>query len=207
MTYINSKIILALLLMNSCAYLEYREIFEYTKNYILGIDDLVIDSDYLEGRRASFIKVKLGRSKFAIFVLSSYSDLGFVWVGPNEEKIITKHGRVIETSDLQHNLEILNKSQVMIAGPDASQISIALSEPSSTIYQSIDRSDLGEENLVLVKPYTAIKYKETFNTDFYRWSGVNYYWIDSATNLPLKTITSPHPLLGEMTIEFYYNYK
>ena len=207
MTYINRKIVLMLFLLNSCAYLEYRDIFEYSKNYILGIDDLIIDADYLKDRQSSFIKVKLGRSKVATFTLSSYSDLGFIWVGANNEQIITKHGRVIETSQLDHNLEILTKEEVTKSANGSSELLIALFNPSAIISQSINRFDLGKKSLLLDKTYLTNKYKEAFNTDSYSWSGTNYYWLDVQTNLPLKTISSPHPLLDEMEIEFYYKYK
>ena len=114
MTYINKKVFLILFLLNSCAHLEYREIYDLAKNSIVGIEDLKIDSEFLENRQSSFIKIKLGRTRIAIFSLSSYSGDIFTWVGANNEKIITKNGRIIATNELDYNLEILTKSQISL---------------------------------------------------------------------------------------------
>ena len=209
MTYINKKVFLILFLLNSCAHLEYREIYDLAKNSIVGIEDLKIDSEFLENRQSSFIKIKLGRTRIAIFSLSSYSGDIFTWVGANNEKIITKNGRIIATNELDYNLEILTKSQIGLSSNENSQyeVLIALSEPSATISQLITVNKLENQTLSREQNYLAEKYLEEFKTKTYKWSGTNYYWIDQKSRLPLKTIATPHPLLGQIEIDYFYKYK
>jgi len=206
MTYINNKLILACLLLNSCAYLEYREMYDFAKVSIVGVDDIEIDPSYLEDREFSFIKVKLGRSKVATLTLVSVQDNIYEWIGANNERIITMHGRVIATSGLEYNLQILNTAKIGDVVDIEKNLLISLSEPSAIVSQSITSFTLGEDKLELERTYLSKRYKEVYVTDSYKWAGSNYYWIDPKTNLPLKTISSPHPYLDKLEIEFYYKF-
>ena len=140
MTYINNKLILACLLLNSCAYLEYREMYDFAKVSIVGVDDIEIDPSYLEDREFSFIKVKLGRSKVATLTLVSVQDNIYEWIGANNERIITMHGRVIATSGLEYNLQILNTAKIGDVVDIEKNLLISLSEPSAIVSQSITLS-------------------------------------------------------------------
>ena len=72
MTYINKKFIFALLAINSCAHIEYSEVYKYAKTSIVGVDDIIIDKDYyLYEGRSSFIKVRLGKRLVATLVLAN----------------------------------------------------------------------------------------------------------------------------------------
>ena len=142
----------------------------------------------------------------ATLSLISVNDDIFEWIGSDNERIVTKNGRIIETSGLKHNSKILNLHQVKIEPGIENELLISLFEPSATISQSILLIDLGEEILMMEKNYSSRVYQEVFKTNSYRWSGSNYYWFDSKTNLPIKTTTFTHPLLDVIEIEFYYKY-
>ena len=92
----NKKLILCnILFLNSCAFLEYEETFTAMKVLTFGVKDIAIDSEFVENRGSSFIKVKIGRSILAIMTLSRIEDDTFIWVGQNNEIIKTKYGRII----------------------------------------------------------------------------------------------------------------
>ena len=128
----------------------------------------------------------------------------FEWVGSNGEKIITKNGRIIETVGLEHNIQLLNRSEATLALDSDKELLISLYDPSATISQTIKTYDLGIESLELDKTYISKSYREDFTTNNYKWSGSNFYWVDTRTSLPIKTIASSHPYLDSFEIEFYY---
>ena len=206
MTYINKSIIITCVMLNSCAYIDYRAVYDYTKLTILGVEDLKVDERLLDELSASFIKVKIGRTRIAILPLSTVQDNVFEWVGAGGEKIITANGRIIATTGLDHNVEILSLQNVALDLDASKELLISLRDPDAIISQSRTSYDLGDAVLELDQGYLTRSYQEDFKTNDYNWSGTNYYWIDSRTLLPIKTIASPHPLLGTIEIEYFYKY-
>ena len=207
MTYINKKFIFACLVINSCAHIDYREVYTFAKTSIVGVDDIVIDKDYyLYENRSSFIKVRLGKRLIATLVLANVENNIFEWVGSNGEKIITKNGRIIETLGLSHNMEVINLYNINLNLDSKKELLITLRDPQATISQSIQSYDLGQQVIDLDKTFIAQTYREDFMTQDYKWSGSNFYWIDKVSSLPIKTVSSTHPYLDTIEIEFYYTF-
>lgn len=207
MTYINKKFIFALLAINSCAHIEYSEVYKYAKTSIVGVDDIIIDKDYyLYEGRSSFIKVRLGKRLVATLVLANVENNIFEWVGSNGEKIITKNGRIIETLGLSHNMEVINLNNINLNLDSEKELLITLHDPQATISQSIQSYDLGQQIIDLDKTFIAQSYREDFITHDYKWSGSNFYWVDTTSSLPIKTVSSTHPYLDAIEIEFYYTF-
>jgi len=207
MTYINKKFIFALLAINSCAHIDYREVYTYAKTSIVGVDDIIIDKDYyLYEDKSSFIKVRLGKRLVATLVLANVENNIFEWVGSNNEKIITKNGRIIETLGLSHNMEVINLYNINLNLDSKKELLITLRDPQATISQSIQSYDLGQQIIELDKTFIAQSYREDFITHDYKWSGSNFYWVDTASSLPIKTVSSTHPYLDAIEIEFYYTF-
>ena len=207
MTYINKSFIFVFLIINSCAHIDYREVYTFAKTSIVGVEDIKIDEDYyLYESKSSFIKVRLGKSLVATLVLANIENNYFEWVGANSEKIITKNGRIIETFGLEHNMEVLNLASVDLDLDSERELLISLNDPQAIISQSIKSYDLGKKPIELNKIFIAHAYREDFITHDYNWSGSNFYWVDSISSLPIKTVTSSHPYLEKFEIEFYYTF-
>ncbi len=208
MTYINKSFILVFLIINSCAHIDYREVYTFAKTSIVGVEDIKIDKDYyLYKSRSSFIKVRLGKRLVATLVLANVENNDiFEWVGANGEKIITKNGRIIETVGLKHNMEVLNLSNIDLDLDSERELLISLNDPQATISQSIKSYELGKKPIELNKIFIAHAYREDFITHDYNWSGSNFYWVDSISSLPIKTVSSSHPYLETLEIEFYYTF-
>ena len=47
-------------------------------------------------------------------------------------------------------------------------------------------------------------FEEHFESKKIRWKGVNLYWVDSETNLVLRSRQEIHPYEDTINIEFYY---
>lgn len=207
MTYINKKFIFACLIINSCAHIDYREVYTFAKTSIVGVDDIIIDKDYyLYESRSSFIKVSLGKRLVATLVLANVENNIFEWVGANGEKIITKNGRIIETLGLSHNMEVISLSNIDLNLDSERELLISLNDPEAIVSQSIKSYDLGQQLIDLDKEFITQSYRDDFITRDYKWRGSNFYWVDKATSLPVKTISSTHPYLDNIEIEFYYTF-
>ena len=74
MTYINKKLILTILILTSCAYIDYSDIYDYAKISILGAEDIKIDDVFIKESKSSFIKAKLGKTLVATLVLANVED-------------------------------------------------------------------------------------------------------------------------------------
>ncbi len=204
MIYINKNLIFVILILTSCAHINYSDLYNYAKISVIGVEDIKIDDAFVNDSKSSFIKVKLGKTLVATLVLANVNNNIFEWVGSNGEKIITKNGRIIETNGLEHNMQLLNLSEAKLKLDGNKELLISLYEPSATISQIIKSYDLGIESLELDKTYVSDSYREDFTTSNYKWSGSNFYWVDKKTSLPIKTIASSHPYLDNLEIEFYY---
>lgn len=102
MTYMNKSvsIILFVLLITSCNAFTLSAITPIFKTALLGVDDIEIDQEYIDRMNYSFLKVNVGRTGVAIFVLSSIEDKRYVWIGEAQEKIVTQNGKIVELSGL-----------------------------------------------------------------------------------------------------------
>ena len=69
MTYMINKLVVyfcILLLCSSCNYISYSQIAPMVKTAVFGVDDIVIDDEYLKNKEYSFAKIKIGKSGIAI---------------------------------------------------------------------------------------------------------------------------------------------
>ena len=80
--------------LNSCSLVETKDIPTIARSLILGPPDMVISNEVYENMPYSFAKVKIGRSGAGLMVLSSIEEDIHEWIGPNDEKIFTKNGKI-----------------------------------------------------------------------------------------------------------------
>jgi len=209
MIYIIKKLLIISLLLNSCAFIENKGTYDVISNLAFGVPDIPIDSNFVQEKSSSFIKIKIGRSAIAIMTLSQIRGDVFVWVGANKERIETRYGRVISAIGLGHNMEILNTSNIKPIESGETDLIIRLQDPEAIAEVKLITSEEGQERLLLDKPYFTNKYKVLFSTRSFKWSGSNYYWLDTRSDLPflpIKSVTVIHPRISPIEIEFYYKF-
>jgi hypothetical protein len=50
----------------------------------------------------------------------------------------------------------------------------------------------------------VIVYSEEYSSLPLKWRGKNYYWVDTKTDLTLRTNQSIHPFEDRIQVDFYY---
>lgn len=203
----NNRLILSCFLLTSCINSEYQLLYDLTKSNLLGVDDIIINQEFIQARNYSFIKVRIGKSEVFVMTLLSVNENVFEWVGLNGLRIKTKYGRVIETYGLKHNYEAIDKSN-FVDYRDVNDMSILVKLDSPEAVFNLAMSyEKSFDEVYSDNQLAAIKLKESFkSTSAFRWGGENEYWYDPNSRLPLKTIHHIHPYIEPLDIEFYYKY-
>ena len=193
-----------ILLLSSCSFIEISDIPAYSKEFIFGAPDIEISNEYYLDMPFSFAKVKLGRSGVAIFSLAAIDNGTYAWIGEDGTRIYTRNGKIIQTLGLDHDVSHLTewdypfnlsyyiaKSKIQLGNPPA-----LLSQQSTLTFSH-------EELIGLEKDYLAKVFIEGFNTNRYKWTGQNMYWISERGRV-IRSTQKIHPNLGEIEITFYY---
>ena len=196
MTYMTKYLFVTLFFLQSCAFIDYREVPALLWSSITGPEELIVDEGFQEEMEYSFIRARIGDSYAIMTLLSSDNEI-FEWVSADKQRIYTYNGRVIKTSGLTFNSQLLGITE------DSDLISpqervIQLSNPHAIFTQHISQKTIDDESLSTII--------ESFITQGYRWKGQNSYSIDKKNGLPSHTIQAIHPNFKQLEINFYYKY-
>lgn len=196
MTYMTRYLILLMLFIQGCAFIDYREVPALLISTIWDQEEFIVDNEFIQNMEYSFIRVKLD-DNYAIMTLLSSDNGIFEWISSNQERIYTYKGRVIRTSGLTFNSKILNISEKDNIIWDDERI-IKLSNPEALFTQTIHQKELNSD--------ATIEVTESFITKRYKWKGINTYLINKTDGLPIRTVQSIHPRYKSLEINFYYKY-
>jgi hypothetical protein len=195
-----------ILFVSSCAQFTFNDYTNIASAVFSDAEDVAISSEYIELKGYSFAKVKIGGSPPAILSLAYIKDDLFTWVSASGQKLITKHGKIIETFGLEHDLKLLNSIAHTFPIKKSHQL-VQLSHPMAIVSQEIDSLQTVNETIVLDKNYSTELYVETFTTTPIKWSEKNYYWVDKDSKRVIRSHQHVHPYEDVIEIEFYYIYK
>lgn len=202
-----TKFIFTLLVLSSCSYIDYGQLPATIKDSIYG-KDIVIDSEFFNGQKYSFAKIKIGKSIVAIAVLASASKEKYVWISQDGARIYTNNGRITKTVGLQHDVSTLDGSQniklTSFVNYDPSKLNrrntlLELSNPHAIIAQEFTLTEKGVDS----EYFNSMLYAEAFSSGKLAFSGTNYYWVDPKGRV-IKTEQFIHPNLPKLVIEFYF---
>jgi len=190
--------------LNSCSLVETKDIPTIARSLILGPPDMVISNEVYENMPYSFAKVKIGRSGAGLMVLLSIEEDIHEWIGPNDEKIFTKNGKIIKTIGLDYNVKILNPN-FSFQHCDSCNFDyyMQLFNPEALITQRANATFLSIEDLEFFKTTPTRLMIENFYTSKFKWNGENKYWFDK-DGVAIKTVQEIHPNLGKVEITFFY---
>ena len=204
MTFMIKKIFFISLIISSCSLIELKDMPVIMKSFVVGVQDIEVNEAYYESMPYSFVKLKIGKSHLAILVLLSINNGIYEWVGPNNERVFTKSGKIIQTTGLQHNLKIINFNDTNIGCKKCSDsFHIQLFDPPAFATQNLEYLYSHEESIILHTTYKTSVYKENFSTLKLKWSGQNQYWLDAQGRV-LRAEQSIHPKLDIIELSFYY---
>lgn len=189
-----------LLLCTSCNYISYSQIAPMVKTAILGVDDIVIDEEYINNKEYSFAKVKIGKSGIAIMTLSQINDGIYSWISSSGEKLNTFNGKVVSISGSLFDMKIYNYSNFALDNNFAVSLNaqMILESPKAFIdhFSSTKFITLTDEGLIY--------YEEAIVTKGFKWNFTNSYWVDPVTKRVTRTLQYVHPKQPQLEISFFY---
>jgi hypothetical protein len=195
-----------ILLLGSCAQFTFEDYTTVIGSTFSKDVYVPISSEYIATKEYSFAKVKIGDNPPAILSLAFIKGNLFTWVSITGQKFVTKHGKIIETYGLEHNIKLLDSNLHALPIARSEQL-IQLKNPMAVVSQSIEPITKSNTEIFLDKKYNVVMYVEEFTTNTVKWAGKNYFWIDQDTNLAIKSHQHFHPYEDRIEIEFFYIFK
>lgn len=199
------KLLLLLIALSSCSYINYGELPGLIKTSFIGID-LEIDTDFYNAQEYSFLKINLGKAVVAVLVLAQVDGNRYTWISESDERIITQHGRVIATYGLARDASILDAFVLEpIHHEKKSDVLRQLESPKALVQQSFSVKKIGLDSSFkyLNKNISSTLYIETIYTDLLKWEFKNKYWVNASGQV-LKSEQFIHPNLPLIKLEFYF---
>jgi len=202
------RLFFILIFLTSCGNLPiaYLQNFSSVNNVVFGFPEYEITEDIYNEFDNSFIKIRFGKGPHAILVLAYVNDGIYEWVGADDVRIFTLDGRIIKTSGLTNNFEII-KPLKRIYHSSKTFEAINLYTP-DLFLATLERSmDLDTSSITkLEKPIEVNRIQEYFNVDIIGWKGVNTYYQNPSSKLIEASQQKIHPKLPQVRVEFYIKY-
>lgn len=206
------NIILTVLMLQSCAAIDFKEYPAVTKTILFGVAEMPITKKYYEETNYSFAQVKIGRFKKSILVLASIDEDLYLWVGPMGEKIYTSNGKIVKSYGLEHDVKLIKgKNFNFLQNTPTYSSLIQLYSPPALTTINYEMALEGEARYIFNENLDSdqavngqlTKYVESFNAERYRWVGENIYWVDLNGRV-IRSLQNYHPLETKIQMTFYY---
>jgi hypothetical protein len=195
-------LLLFLLCIHSCAFISYSEVIPLAKEVLVGGEDIELTDEYISKQPYSFIRVDLGKGANIIMVLQKIDSGFYTWISEDEEKITTYNGKIVSTSGLIFNMDIVNPSKFKYFSNSnnyTGTYDTFLYDPQAFIEQDFLMSMVKQGDDYLL-------FEEQIVTRVLNKSYSNFYWLDRTSGLPKKTKQDIHPSLPTLSIDFIYKY-
>jgi len=201
-------LVVGILTVSSCAFIDYTKLPVVAKDLIVGKEDLEITRSIYDAYPYSFAKVKIGRDKSLIFVLSTINANGeYTWISENYDRLITFDGKVIKfiSSNEEINFRYLKNSfstQTNLENFDSENI-IELLSPKAIFMQDVTINIKDQQSIMRFKERLNVRIiEEKIVTKELKWAFTNSYWMNN--NSVIKSKQHLHPNLPQVVIEYYY---
>jgi hypothetical protein len=192
---------LQIFIFTSCAQFTIQDYRSVYNGAFLKVDnDISITQEYVDSRKYSFAKVQIGDDVPAILVLATIQNDLFIWISAEGQKLVTKNGKIIETFGLKHNFKILDSKDHL--KESEFNLLAQFDNPMAIIKYNLKISK--EINQGFDNNKGVIVYSEEYSSLPLKWRGKNYYWVDTKTDLTLRTNQSIHPFEDRIQVDFYY---
>jgi len=195
--------LLIFLSLSSCSYISYNQAIPLLKNAIVGAEDINVDEEYINSRKYSFMKIKIGRSAVSVLSLASIDADGlYKWVNSSGESIYTFNGKIVKTTSIVHDLQLYNYDDFKLS---------LVNPVIQTSYDTFVYNPLGfVTQEASIKPDESLKqngiiiFTEKIISKGFSWKFTNEYYLDTKLNRVVKSKQFIHPKYPEIEIDFYY---
>ncbi len=218
MTYMTKilSIFSCLILISSCelSFPLYQLIYQSGKTFIGNTQDTQISEETFERIDYAFIRASFGiGSPKSILILVREKNNVLEWISAESEKIYTFNGKIIKTSGLPHDIEIVNYE-------DFPEFTSSSTESKSLIVNFMNPELFYQEQyLELIKkndkqiphhikgrsPINALLYEENIYMPKIYWEVTNTYHINPDSGQIERTVQKIHPDLPPISIDFIKN--
>ena len=202
------RIIIAILLLSSCGNLPiaYLQNFSSVNNVVFGFPEYEITQEIFDEFENSFLKIRFGRGPHAILILAYVDNDIYEWVGADDVSIFTKNGRIIKTSGLVHNFEVIKPLEKLYTSNEAYE-SLNLLNPdlfSATLKHSIS---IDEKKLTkLGNTINVNRIKDNISLDIIGWKKQDVYYQNIDTQQIEAIEQHIHPELPVVKVEYYLKF-
>jgi hypothetical protein len=202
------RIIIAILLLSSCGNLPiaYLQNFSSVNNVVFGFPEYEITQEIYDEFENSFLKIRFGRGPHAILILAYVDNDIYEWVGADDVSIFTKNGRIIKTSGLVHNFEVIKPLEKLYTSNEVYE-SINLLNPdlfSATLKHSISIDEM--KFTKLGNTINANRIKDNISLDIIGWKKQDVYYQNSVTQQIEAIEQHIHPELPVVKVEYYLKF-
>lgn len=202
------RIIIAILLLSSCGNLPiaYLQNFSSVNNVVFGFPEYEITQEIFDEFENSFLKIRFGRGPHAILILAYVDNDIYEWVGADDVSIFTKNGRIIKTSGLEHNLEIIKPLEKLYTSNEAYE-SLNLLNPdlfSATLKHSISIDE--KKFTKLGNTINVNRIKDNITLDIIGWQKQDIYYQNIDTQQIEAIEQNIHPELPVVKVEYYLKF-
>jgi len=200
-------VVVGILTVSSCAFIDYTKLPVVAKDLIVGKENLEITRSIYDAYPYSFAKVRIGRDKSLIFVLSTINANGeYTWISEDYDRLITFDGKVIKfiTSNEEINFRYLKNSfsTKNLENFNRENI-IELLSPKAIFMQDATINIKDQQTIIRFKESLNVRIiEESIVTKELKWAFNNSYWMNN--NTVIKSKQHLHPNLPQVVIEFYY---
>lgn len=219
MTYMTKllSIFSSLILISSCelSFPLYQLIYQSGKTFIGNTQDTQISEETFERIDYAFIRASFGiGSPKSILILVREKNNVLEWISAESEKIYTFNGKIIKTSGLAHDIEIVNYE-------DFPEFTSSLTESKSLIVNFMNPELFyQEQHLELIKkndkqiphhikgrsPINTLLYAENIYMPKIYWEVTNIYHVNPDSGQIERTVQKIHPDLPPISIDFIKKY-
>jgi len=202
------RIIIAILLLSSCGNLPiaYLQNFSSVNNVVFGFPEYEITQEIFNEFENSFLKIRFGRGPHAILILAYVDNDIYEWVGADDVSIFTKNGRIIKTSGLVHNFEVIKPLEKLYTSNETYE-SLNLLNPdlfSATLKHSISTDE--KKLTKLGNTINVNRIKDNISLDIIGWKKQDVYYQNIVTQQIEAIEQHIHPKLPVVKVEYYLKF-
>ncbi len=212
------SILFSIIFLASCelSFPLYQLIYQSGKTFVGNTQDTQISEETFNSIEYAFIRASFGiGSPKSILVLVREDNNVLEWISAESEKLFTYNGKIIKTSGLPHDIEIVNYEDfpAFSSSQVESRSLIANFMNPELLYQEqylklFKKNEKDISNHIIGKlPIKTSLYKESVYMPKIYWKVENTYFVNSNTGQIERTVQKIHPDLPPITIDFIRKYK